>query len=181
MRNIAILFLLALSINASAQKLGISYFGHYAILPGAKLSYQLTPSSLELAKKPLILQPEVGWFMEPDNYHDFLFNVNVGQQIKNVNKKSYWSYGLGLGYILESKITSFSQNLGNGNRENVERDTFHFFHPSANFGWHSNISSKSDLFLKYTLGYKMLSEAPSVLTMFLEFGIEIDLKKRSDE
>ncbi len=185
MRNCLTLLFIIVALNATAQtkpdKLGFSYFGQFAILPGLKVSYEKEFSNISLGSKPAFIRPELAWFTEPDNYDDYLINLELNQHFGDESKNSYWSYGIGLGYIYESKIQSFSQNLGSGNRDNTIREGFHFFHPSGNLAWHKSISTKSDLLLKYTVGYKLSGAAPNVLTMFLEVGIEIKLKTGNNE
>lgn len=170
------IFTLQLKAQESRSTISLSYLGLYAINPGLRIGYEVSPNNLNIGKKQLHLTPQIAWYTVPDNFNDLLVSIDISQHFGSPEKNSYWSYGISLGYIYQSKILSFSQNLGTGNRENVLSNSNHFFHPSVNIAWHKTISTKSNLFFKYSLGRKFSGKAPNETTMFLEAGIEYSLK-----
>lgn len=178
----AVLFsasLLAQEIAPGVQ-LKSGYLGHVAIQPGINIGIQFPLTTIALFEKKanskfLVLTPSIGIFSRPDISTNLLINTYLG--VYSLKKKKRHSISsIGLGYLFESKVESFSVNLGTGSRSASQKKENHFFVPSLGqeFGW--ILSDKLRLYNQYMLGYKLSGNSTNAAVFFAELGITFLLK-----
>lgn len=139
-----ILFVLLGSTLSFAQevtpntRVSASLIGHMFIQPGIQLGSEffLNNPILENPEKQktryISIEPKIGYFTRFDLTENFLAQAEVGILTIKENRRVNFKTSAGLGYLLESKTTSFSVSLGTGSKSNYETETHHFFLPSIN-------------------------------------------------
>lgn len=190
---LTILFLLGIHLHLFAQKensISVAYFGNFAIQPGLKIGSQFNFKTWEKDKfhkkdtitklQKLFVSPQFTIFTRPERNTNYLINVDLGYQFQNKERKLYQAVSLGLGYLLQSELLSFSVNLGSGETSNKNRESRHFFLPTLNYelGGYIGQERKFAWYTKYGLGSKLFGEIESSMLVFLELGAKIFFRKK---
>ena len=182
------LFLLTLCSSLWAQSdrgalpVSVSYFGGFAYQPGIKLATEISlvrRQDTENYSRQWYGSPQLAFYTNPGSDSNYLINFETGIGRQKKDKNTYWSYSIGLGYLMESKIRSFSVNLGTGDKSNKRRASQSFLLPSLNVerGWRTH--RPLSWFTKYSVGSTLFGGDENQLMMFLEFGVKFKIKKET--
>ncbi|OJJ16945.1 hypothetical protein BKI52_29960 [marine bacterium AO1-C] len=195
--KITIFLLLAwCSINAYSQDndrglpISIGYFGHYAIQPGLKVGTEIPFKTWEKERsrkkgnvtrvKRLSINPQLAWFTRINRDANYLINAEVMYKTRKKEKGFYTAFTAGLGYLIQSKVESFSINLATGEKTNKQRSSSHFLMPSLGFELGGNLNSKLGWYNKYTWGQRFFSSNGngSTMSVFVELGVKLYILKK---
>ncbi len=172
-----ILFLSAGFYQAGAQEspgrppVSVGYFSHYGFQPGLKIGTMFPLAGDTL--RQWVFSPQLGFFTNPGDDTNALFNLEVGYKRPKSGKHAYSQWSAGLGYLHQSKLQSFSINLGNGNTGDRQRVGDNFLLPtiSYEYGWATH--RKISWYLKPALGIRLLGRNEHSTMLLLEFGIRL--------
>ena len=169
--------------NEQGLPISIGYFGHYAIQPGVKVGTEITLKTWEkeLTKKNktrlkrLSINPQLAWFTRVNRDANYLLNAEAMYKIGRTDRGFYIAFTAGLGYLLQSKVESFSINLATGEKTNKQRASSHFLMPSLGFEFGGNLNSKLGWYNKYTWGQRFFSSNGngSTMSIFAELGVKL--------
>ncbi len=194
MKNIPIILILILfftskKINAQTTSnqmpISISYFGHFVTQPGLKIGTEFNLKQLEntsrdekskVQNRQLYLSPQIGYFNLSNVHSGLMFNVDIGYKKLRANLLSYSAFSIGLGYLAQSRILTFSTNLGNGEIGNENKETSSYIVPTVNYELGRAFSERFGWFGKVSLGSKLLSKKESEMVVFGELGVKFYLK-----
>jgi len=158
----------------------VSYLGHIGFQPGLKLGLEMplmgqATQVLPDEMRTWIIRPQVGYFTNPGDDQNWLINVEAGIRKPIAGKNAYRIFSFGLGYLNQSKMNSFSVNLGNGQTDNRQRVSDHFLLPTLNYeyGWATH--RKVGWFTKVGLGRRSFGNHDSFM-LFAELGIKFKFK-----
>ena len=168
---------LALVSQPSPQVLPVSiaYLGNNAIYPGFKVGVQFDVKNWDndVREKSFYLSPQMGFFSRPENHNSFWLNLEGGLTRRKQGRSGYSAFSLGLGYLLQSQLLSYSVNLSTGERSNKVREARHYLLPTLNYELGGRISDTLNWFGKITGGIKVLGEPESSSVVFIEGGVKI--------
>ena len=188
-----LLFLMLLSaVDAAAQveepqkedgkTWSFSYLGHLGFQPGVKVGLEMPlmgkPSSASPEDmRTWIIRPQAAFFTNPGDDQNLLINVETGIRMPISGKNAYRIISFGLGYLNQSKLQSFSVNLGNGQTDNKQRVSDHSLLPTLNYeyGWATH--RKMSWFSKLSIGRRLFASNEDTMLLFLELGVKLKLKK----
>ncbi len=162
------------------SRISASLIGHMFIQPGIQIGSEffLGNPVLENPGKQKIryisIEPKIGYFTRYDLTENFLVQAEAGILTIKENRRVNYKTSVSLGYLLESKTTAFSVNLGTGSRSNEETETSHFFLPSFNQEIIGILKGNTFWFNKYSLG-KRFGTSTNSMTLFIELGIKFSI------
>ena len=163
------------------QFVSFSYLGHIGIQPGLRVGLEMPlikPCPEKgVPKNNWVIRPQAAFFTNPRDDRHLLVNAEVGLKKARRGKNNYQLISFGLGWLNQSKLESFSVNLGNGQTDNEQRASDHFLLPTLNYeyGWATH--RKVSWFSKLGLGHRLLGNKEESLMLFLEIGLKLKLKK----
>ena len=165
--------------NSLPNSLNVAYIGQYSFEPGIKVGFQSHIQHWESEKETnytIFLSPQVGVFTRPGKNTSSLFNFESGVRRQKTDKKTYSSFGLSLGYLLQNELLSFGVDLATGDKINKERELYQAILPMVNYEFGKDVSSKIAWYLKLSAGHKFYFNRDNALTFFLEVGTRFNLK-----
>lgn len=158
--------------GAGRPPVSIAYFSNYGFQPGLKVStaFPIAGDSL----KQWLISPQLGVFTNPNDDTHTLLNLEAGLRKPKPGKNAYSTLAIGLGYLHQSKLTSFSVNLGTGKTGDRQRVGDNFLLPtiSYEYGWATH--KKIGWYIKPALGTRLLGRNEHSLMVLLEFGINLN-------
>lgn len=163
--------------------ISLAYFGNFAIQPGVKVGTELDFKYWEKESSPkiqkLFISPQFAVFTRVRKNTNYFFNVNIGYKRQNKERKLYQSFSLGLGYLLQNELLSFSVNLGSGDITDKNKELRHYFLPTINYELGGYIGQKRNFgwYSQYSLGSKIAPSRESSVVVFLEVGGKLFLRK----
>lgn len=178
---------LLLTSSLMAQKLpdkisiGAAYWGHAIIQPGAKVSvtiplkkwgFQKEIKGVERTKNlQLFVQPQVGFFDQPNYTTGLLGNAEFGAKFKREDFKFYSAVSVGLGYLGLFNVTSVTVNL-QGEIIGETRQLIHNFMPTINYEVGHEITSFLGWYAKLSLGGRFSAQLEEAMVFFGELGVK---------
>ncbi|RNC85930.1 MAG: hypothetical protein ED557_03935 [Balneola sp.] len=171
--------LLAQEIKPNTR-VSVSLIGHMVIQPGIQVGSEffLDDPILENPDRQktryISVEPKLGYFTRYNLTKNFLAQTEVGILTIKEKRRVNYKTSVSLGYLLESKTTSFSVNLGTGSKSNEETETNHFFLPSINQEIIGSLGGNNFWFNKYSLG-KRFGTSTNSMTFFVELGIKFSI------
>lgn len=190
MRIALLLFLFIISpLATSAQDapsgfpISVGYFGHYAIQPGIKIGTEISLDGRVNDVRNWFVSPQLGFFTKPGDKNNYLINVETGIRKRKNSKNRYHSYALGIGYLIKSKLNSFSVNLGSGNTDGRNRVSTGHLLTTFNYEYGWNTDKPTQWYTKYSVGSTFSTNAESTVVMFIELGVKFRIAqtKSTDE
>lgn len=172
-----ILFILPTTLQLISQEttkrppIAISYFSNYGFQPGLKVgtAFTLTGDST----RQWLISPQLGVFTNPGDDTNTLLNLDLGFKRPKPQKHAYSTWSAGLGYLRQSKLQSFSVNLGNAKTSDQKRVGDDFLLPtlSYEYGWATH--RKISWYVKSAIGSRLLGRNEHSMMILLEFGIKL--------
>jgi len=106
--------------------------------------------------------------------------VEAMYKVRKKEKGFYTAFTAGLGYLIQSKVESFSINLATGEKTNKQRSSDHFLMPSLGFEFGGNLNSTLGWYNKYTWAQRFFSSNGngSVMSVFVELGAKLYFLKK---
>ncbi len=162
------------------SRISASLIGQMFIQPGIQVGSEffLNDPILENPDKRktrfVSIEPRIGYFTRYNLTENFLAQTELGILTIKENRRVNYKTSVSLGYLLESKTTSFSVNLGTGSKSNEETETNHFFLPSINQEIIGTLRGNHFWFNKYSLG-KRFGTSTNSMTLFIELGIKFSM------
>ncbi|MCE7997009.1 MAG: hypothetical protein HEP71_33935 [Roseivirga sp.] len=157
--------------SAGRPPVSISYFSNYGFQPGIKVgtAFSLAGDST----RQWLISPQLGVFTNPSDDTHTLLNLEAGLKRPKPGKNAYTTMAIGLGYLHQSKLQSFSVNLGSGQTGDRQRVGDNFVMPSVSYeyGWATH--RKISWFGKCALGTRLLGRNEHSMMLLLEFGIKL--------
>ena len=162
----------------------VGYLGHYAIQPGIKIGTEIPFKTWEKERtrkkgnitrvKRFSVNPQLAWFTRINQDANYWLNAEVMYKVRNKERGFYTAFTAGVGYLLQSKVASFSVNLATGEKTNKQRASSHFLLPSLGFELGGNLSSQLGWYNKYTWGQRFFSGNGngSTMSVFVELGVK---------
>ena len=154
MKRLFCSLLVCMVVVCHGQKsLQLGYFGPIGNEPGLSLGFNgqqgIGPGVIELGSSISF------WSRNKDN-QNFLLQQEFGYQLNKRDHKSKLVLSLGLGYLAQLEMTSFSVNL-QGEVVNKERELRNIFLPSTFLEFNSPISTKLKWYVKLGYAYRISS------------------------
>lgn len=169
--------------NGKNPSLSVANFSHGFLEQGARIGYGFTLKELAVPEgkdkiKTMRLQPQVGFFAKRYNHVAFLVNADWSIRHQRTDKKRYFSYGLGLGYLGSSDVTGFTVNFS-GEVVEKQRTLNSYILPSIHGAWGINVNERWGFFLKSIYGVRLSPNAPRSGMLFFEAGFNINLNQNN--
>lgn len=181
----AMLLLFTLQNQLIAQEaqnelpISVGYFGQFGFQPGVKVGTQFTLKSWSVSQQPNLqksyfLSPQAGFFTWPEKNTNYLLNLEVGhQRLKSLNGR-YFSYSIGLGYLLQSQIVGQRINLSDGSQQKIRED-WGWLLTTANVTYGRSITKALGWYAKVSYGMKIAPERTNASVAFIELGLTYKL------
>lgn len=166
--------------DAPGIPFSIGYYGHYGIQPGIKVGTEISLEARPNLIKQWFISPQLGFFTNPGDRNNYIINTEGGFKKLDTKKNRYHAYSVGLGYMLQSKLNSSAINLGTGNTDSKERITTGRILPTVNYEYGWNIDRPLQWYLKYSIGSSIALSDENRMSMFIEFGVKLKLKRKRD-
>jgi hypothetical protein len=161
----------------AAERLPVSigYYSNYGFQPGLKVGTEFTLAGDSL--KRWIISPQMGMFANPGDDRHTVLNLEVGRRRPKAGKTAYSTWSAGLGYLRQSKLRSYSVNLGSGKTSDSQRVNDAFVLPtiSYEYGWGTHRKTSWDM--NYAWGTRLLGNNEHSMMLLLEFGVKLNWKK----
>ena len=185
MSRLLILMLIGVSFSESAYSqisktpVSISYFSPYFSQPGAKLGAHFFLADLDKTgiKRQLSLSPQVGFFSQIGISQNYYLNAELSLLRKREGKKRFQAFGLGLGYLLDSKRLGPVVDLGSSVVSSGNRENHPFITPTLSYSLGLRPDRGPAYQFKLFLGKKLSFEDKGELFFGFETGIILNHNK----
>ncbi|MFK8045901.1 MAG: hypothetical protein AB8B72_10435 [Crocinitomicaceae bacterium] len=165
----------------SNNPLQVSYFGHFGLHPGIKLGTEFSVKNWEKERKndkgiklkQYLISPQIGFYTHPGNHSGLIVQAEFSKRTEKVDKRFYYSYGAGFGYVMQ--INPSDTYIFNDNGEITEKNmtSRSYFMPSLHIETGLKLNSKMSVYNKITLASKVKYNTGFTLEPFYELGIRI--------
>ncbi|MEO1513765.1 MAG: hypothetical protein AAFV95_02090 [Bacteroidota bacterium] len=167
--------------SAEGLPISVSYFSQAVYQPGAKIGTQLNlrqwqrsyerKSNTYLKEQSIFVGPQLGFWMLPNDHRFVLLNAEIGYRYQKSRRQTFSAFSIGLGHLLQSRVESFSVDLGGGDIGDKDRVSSHHFMPSLNYAFGKAINSKISWFSRLSYGLKLASNDASRAFFLVEVGV----------
>ena len=153
--------------------ISLSYFSPYLLQPGLKVgtSFQLKDYSNKEKNRSLALSPQVAYFSQIGVSQSYLLNAEINLHRKLDSRKRFQTFGLGLGYLLDSENLTPSINLGSGSLGTNEKANNASFLPTLNYSLGMLPDKGPAYFFKAFIGQKFSFSQEGQFFFGLELGL----------
>lgn len=168
--------------NTSFPPISISYWGGFGYQPGVKIGTEITLKNWETSHenksgnltktKSYFISPQIGFYSWPRKHMNFLVNAEAGYRRIKSRKNNFSAISVGLGYLLESRVTSVLYNLNDGSIQKKNRANSNFFLPTVNYEFGKMVNSNFTWFSKISLGAKLSTNRENSTVAFFETGVK---------
>lgn len=186
---LALVILLGIPIGASCQlkptDISIAYYSQFLFQPGITVGISLPTKSWDSEHErktgtitrtnSLFWSPQVAVFTQPGSHTSYLANVEFGYRRQIQGKGFYHAASVGLGYLTQFDLLSFTVNLGNGNTEAKDRERHGYIMPTLNYEIGGLLNPNLGWYSKLSAGSKFSTEQVSSNVLFVELGVKIKL------
>ncbi|MEM8892818.1 MAG: hypothetical protein AAGD28_32855 [Bacteroidota bacterium] len=177
---IVLLFLLS-SLNQSYAQtpISISYFSPYFTQPGVKVgtSFFLTDLDKGDIERQLSISPQVGFFSQIGINQSYFLNAELSLLRKQEGKKRFQAFGLGLGYLMDSRNLGPVVDLGSAAVSSGSRENSSFVTPTLSYSLGLNPDRGPAYQFKLFFGKKFSFEDRGELFFGFETGIILNHNK----
>ncbi len=174
----------SISGQERSTELSVGYFAPYGLQFGGKIgasfNYKQWKLNAEDGAAPihkLNINPQLGYFVNPDVQQNVLFNTELSYQRKKANKRFAPIAALGLGYLLAFQQLGGTVNLANG-QIHTEKETLHYFTPTLNLGFEVEPKKSIGYYFKLFYGRKFGAQRVDSSIFGVEFGMLLKMKKK---
>ena len=177
---VVFLFLLAsLSQSYAQTPLSISWFSPYFSQPGAKIgaSFFLTDLDKSGIERQLNLSPQVGFFSQIGINQSYFLNAELSLMRKQEGKKRFQAFGLGVGYLTDSRRLGPVVDLGSASVATGSREKHSFITPTLSYSLGLNPDRGPAYQFKLFFGKKFSFEDKGELFFGFETGIILNHNK----
>ena len=160
--------------------ISIGLWANYFTQPGIKLETQVPIKNLASNSKikQLYWAPQLGFFTYPQNHNGLLLGVDLGIKKRKEGRKMYSSYALGIAYLGQSRLNSFSVNLGDGSSGSSQRVWQSFFLGTLNYTLGRTATKGPGWYTKLSAGPKLQPGGESSFIAGMELGLTFNLNKK---
>ncbi|MEL6250998.1 MAG: hypothetical protein AAFR87_03205 [Bacteroidota bacterium] len=159
--------------------ISISYFAPYFSQPGAKIGSSFVLTDLDKAdiERQLSIRPQVGFFSQIGSNQSYFLNAELSLLRKREGKKRFQEFGLGLGYLMDSRNLGPVVDLGSAAVSNGSRENSSFITPTLNYSLGINPERGPAYQFKLFFGKKFSFENKGELFFGFETGIILNHNK----
>ncbi len=159
------------------KSFSLSYFSNFLIQPGLRAAVNLPLKSWTSLKNPnklshIELSPSVGTFTRINDNANLLLGIDMGYKRSKKYKKTYRIYGLGLNYLYQRQLLSYSVNLGSSTKNNYEYENRHFILPTISIAQGGYLNAKWGWFIKLSAGNRFSSKHEIEFMLLPDFGLK---------
>ncbi len=168
--------------------ISVAYMGHFLYQPGLKIGTHFSLKDWEVEKdrkkgsftqtKTLYLSPQIGLYTRPENHTSLLLNADLGIRKDREGRKSFTTFGVGLGYLSQATLLSFIVNLSDGSTQEKIRDRRGYFMPTVHYAYGKKISPSLEWYSKISVGGKLSANYAGAIVTFVELGFTFNLPKK---
>lgn len=168
-----LLFTFSLLGQAELKSISFAYFGQFAIEPGIKASAELAIKEISATRK-LVVSPQIGFFVRPNNNSNLLFNADIGIKKQKEGKSNFSAFSLGLGYLHQFQISAIAIQLGDGSQATSSSSKAYFL-PTINYAFGNKLGENLGWYSKIGVGQRLGGGISSSSTVLLEIGVQLHL------
>lgn len=167
------------SVLAQQSENGLSYLSQYGNEYGISAHRTIfTKTVSEENRVYKIIRPMIGLYGKTLFHTDMILGNDCAK--RKYKNKHYWQYGLGIHYIGNGQLMSYSTNFkGEVSDRNYRLN--HYFYPNLNLEYGSNRSKKCNYFVQLRFGRKFGFIENDHFSFFGAIGITKALKSATDE
>ncbi|MBX2873324.1 MAG: hypothetical protein KTR30_14530 [Saprospiraceae bacterium] len=160
------------------KSLEVGYFGHYLIQPGLRIGTSIDlrtwTSAGQLSKaRSLFIQPQLGYFLQPNSHQTYLGSLGLGYAIQKPKKRG-WSYhavSLGIGYQYRSTQEAFAVSLGDGSRSGKKWSNTSGWVPTMSYTQGIPIHPQLGGYYRLMFGQVFEKSGRNLIALFTEIGL----------
>lgn len=163
----------------------VGYFAPYISDMGGTVSYafdlkEFRDNSKEQGKSKQRLQllSQLGYFIQTNVSHNFLFNPELVYRWNKLDKRFFLTSSVGTGYLLSFQRQDGSLNLGTGETD-YRYDALNYFLPALNMGLGVDPKKNLGFYFKTTYGRKLSYQSANAGFFAISTGliVQFNLKK----
>ncbi len=171
---------LMLSGKAIGQlnSLSIGYFGPFGIEPGLNVGVQMNLKSSEKDEviNTYYLAPHLGSYIKPNYHTDIMLGIEGGIHRQKAEKKGYSQFGLGLSYLSNFELISFTVNF-NGEISNREHEHRGYLVPTISYEYGRKVNDAWGWYIKPSVGRRISFAREGAGAVFVEAGVKFNLNQ----
>ena len=180
-----ILILIGISFSGSAYSqisktpVSLSYISPYFSQPGAKLGAHFFLADVDKAgiERQLSISPQIGFFSQIGISENYFLNAELSLLRKREGKKRFQAFGLGLGYLIDSKRLGPVVDLGSSVVSSGNRENNPFITPTLSYSLGLGPDQGPAFQFKLFLGKKLSFDDKGELFFGFETGIILNHNK----
>jgi hypothetical protein len=161
--------------ESGGNEVSLGYFGPLGE-PGFDLGLH---KPVHIAAYKFDWNPQIAfWAKNKDNTNIFL-NSEFGIDLKKPERKRGSIFSIGIGYIAQFEVTSFSVNF-QGDVINKDRERRDILMPTINYEFNHRISDNLRWFAKFSYGYRISSKIENMGSLMGGLGVKYSFSYKAE-